>query len=235
MYVPYLNKQPEFRYERKFPVKRGLLSELAMNSVIKTSPAFFSEIYHKRQVNSVYLDTSSFDLYRENVVGQSRRFKFRIRWYGDNIDFASKPKLEVKVKYGLTGDKWVYSLPDFEVNKLNGSSILELAAETGVPELLVEQIHFLSPVLLNTYERRYYLSVDKKFRLTWDQGMTFFRYVPLQGRFLGTKDERTDYVIELKYKPEHDAEASRIATQFPFRVDKFSKYVTGCDLFYNIN
>jgi len=234
MYIPFLNKHPEFRYERKFPVKRGQLSELAMNSVIKTNSAFFTEIYHKRQINSIYLDTSSFDLYRENVVGQSRRFKFRIRWYGDNIDFALKPRLEIKVKNGLTGDKWVYPLPDFDAKKLNCDKIIELARTQEIPELLTEQLHFLSPVLLNTYERRYYLSVDRKFRLTWDQGMSYYRYAPMQGKFGVVKDERTDFVVELKYKPEHDVAASKITTQFPFRLDKFSKYVTGCDFFYSV-
>lgn len=232
MFIPFTNKEKEFRYERKFPIKEGLMSRSEMDWHIKTNTSFFSEIYEKRQINSIYFDTNSFDLYLDNVVGQSRRFKFRIRWYGENIQYASKPKLEIKVKYGLTGDKWLYPLSDFNVNELNQEKMIQLARSNKVSELIVEQLHFLYPVLLNTYQRNYYLSGDKKFRLTLDEDMNFYQFTNTSGALPNHRKADTDFVVELKYKLENDFLANRISTQFPFRLDKFSKYITGCDFFY---
>lgn len=235
MFIPLTFKKTAFRYERKFPVKFGLLSKIELEWQIKTNNALFSEIYEKRQINSIYLDTNAFDLYNENLAGQAKRFKFRIRWYGDDIKRAVKPKLEVKIKYGLTGDKWIYSLPDFNVDEIDQQEIIDLAKNGKVSELITEQLHFLYPVLLNTYERRYYLSADKKFRLTFDENMNFYRYARAFGVMPNPRKGDTDFVIELKYNPEDDIYANRISKLFPFRMDKFSKYVTGCDFFYNLN
>ncbi len=235
MHIPFTDKKQEFRYERKFPVGQGLMSKAQMEWEIKTNSFFFSEIYQKRQINSIYLDTGSFELYSDNVVGQSRRFKFRIRWYGEDIRHAVKPILEIKVKYGLTGDKWLFPLPNFEVVDLNQESLIRLAKENEVSEIIVEQLHFLYPVLLNTYERKYYLSQNKKFRVTLDDNMNFYRFAHAFGVLPNVKKTDTDFVLELKYMPEDDAMANGVSKQFPFRLDKFSKYITGCDCFYHLD
>ena len=235
MYIPFTDKKQEFRYERKFPVGQGLMSKAQMEWEIKTNSFFFTEIYQKRQINSIYLDTNSFELYSDNVVGQSRRFKFRIRWYGNDIQYAVKPTLEIKIKYGLTGDKWQYSLPNFTVADLNREKLIHSAKDGGVPELIIEQLHFLQPVLLNTYERKYYLSQNGKFRVTLDDNMNFYRFSHANGVLPNVKTTDTDFVLELKYKPEDDAMANGVSKQFPFRMDKYSKYITGCDCFYHLN
>ena len=36
-------------------------------------------------------------------------------------------------------------------------------------------------------------------------------------------------VVELKYRPEHDALATRAAARFPFRASRSSKYVQGVE------
>ena len=234
MYIPFTEKKPAYRYERKFPVKQGLMSRSQMDWQIKTNSFFFSEIYQKRQINSIYLDTSSFELYSDNVVGQANRYKFRIRWYGEDILYATKPTLEIKVKHGLTGDKWSYPLPNFKVNDLNQERIIQLAKISNVPDLIVEQLFTLNPVLLNTYERNYYLSEDKKFRVTLDEKLHFYRFSYAFDFLTNLRTTDVDFVLELKYKPEDDQMASGISKQFPFRLDKYSKYITGCDCFYNL-
>ena len=235
MHIPFIDKKQEFRYERKFPVKQGQLSMSEMRWQIKTNSFFFSEIYQKRQINSIYLDTNSFELYTDNVVGQSRRFKFRIRWYGEDIGFAKKPTLEIKVKYGLTGDKWLYPLPNFKVADLNQQTLIRLAKENKVSDLIVEQLHFLYPVLLNTYVRAYYLSQNKKFRVTLDNQMNFYRFTHAFGILPNVKKSDVEFVLELKYMPEDDEMANGVSRQFPFRLDKYSKYITGCDCFYYLD
>ena len=235
MHIPFTDRKQEFRYERKFPVMRGQMSKSQMEWEIKTSPFFFSEIYQKRQINSIYLDTESFELYTDNVVGQSRRFKFRIRWYGEDIQNAIDPTMEIKVKYGLTGDKWLYPLANFKVADLNQEKTISLAKASGTSEIIVEQLHFLHPVLLNTYERKYYLSANGKFRVTLDDKMNFYRFSHAFGTLPNGKKTDTDFVLELKYKPEDDVMANGVSKQFPFRLDKYSKYITGCDCFYDLS
>ncbi len=235
MHIPFTDKKQEFRYERKFPVKLGQLSKSELEWEIKTNSFFFSEIYQKRQINSIYLDTASFELYTDNVVGQSRRFKFRIRWYGEDIQYATDPTLEIKVKYGLTGDKWLYPLPNFKVADLNQKKLIQLAKENSVAELIVEQLHFLNPVLLNTYERKYYLSQNKKFRVTLDDTMHFYRFIHGFDTLPNKRKSDTAFVLELKYLPQDDAMANGVSKQFPFRLDKYSKYITGCDCFYDLD
>ncbi len=235
MHIPFTDRKQEFRYERKFPVRQGLMSKAQMEWGIKTNSFFFSEIYQKRQVNSIYLDTNTFELYTANVVGQSRRFKFRIRWYGEDTQYATDPTLEIKVKYGLTGDKWLYPLPNFKIGDLSQERIIHLAKEGAVSELIVEQLHFLYPVILNTYERKYYLSLNKKFRVTLDDSMQFYRFTNAFGVLPHGKGTDTDFVLELKYMPGDDATANEVSKQFPFRMDKYSKYITGCDSFYHLD
>jgi len=234
MYIPFTEKKPAFRYERKFPVKQGLLSKSQMEWHIKTNTFFFSEIYHKRQINSIYLDTSTFEMYMDNVVGQANRYKFRIRWYGEDVLFATKPSLEIKVKHGLTGDKWIFPLPDFKVTDLTQKRIIDLAKTSNVSDLIVQQLYALNPVLLNTYERKYYLSSDKKFRVTLDEKLEFHRFSYAFDTLTNVRKTDIDFVLELKYKPEDDSMASGISKQFPFRLDKYSKYITGCECFYDL-
>ena len=234
MYIPFTEGKKEYRYERKFPVKQGLLSKTQMEWQIKTNSFFFSDIYQKRQINSIYLDTDSFELYTDNVVGQSKRFKFRIRWYGEDVMYATEPTLEIKVKYGLTGDKWLFPLPNFKVTDLSQEKIIRLAKKREVPDIIVEQLYTLNPVLLNTYERKYYLSANKKFRVTLDDKLNFHRFSYAFDSLTNPGKTDVDFVLELKYKPEDDSIANGISKQFPFRLDKYSKYIAGCDCFYDL-
>ena len=48
--------------------------------------------------------------------------------------------------------------------------------------------------------------------------------------FAARREERYSKVFELKYEPEHDEEARRISSWFPFRMTRSSKYVTGLQL-----
>lgn len=231
MTLDFLEKRNELRYERKFPISKGLMSENELTLTVKSNPNFFREIYKERQINSIYFDTVSFDLYRENEMGIAKRFKYRIRWYGDNLQRAVKPILEIKVKTGLTGDKWLYPLNDFDVDNFRGENVF---SKSDIPDLIKEKMKHLQPVLVNTYMRKYYLSKDERFRLTTDKDMKFYRFLPLSGRSKLYNTCGTDFVVELKYKPLDDKTANKITNKFPFRLDKFSKYATGCELIYKL-
>ncbi len=93
-------------------------------------------------------------------------------------------------------------------------------------------LQFLIPTLLNRYERTYYLSSDKKYRLTLDNKMEFYSINPIRDYFKIFSDEEKT-VVELKYNQQYADGARGITEHFPFRVTKNSKYVIGVERIRN--
>ena len=214
------------RYERKFTVFNQ--SRLSVFAGIKKHPAFFREIYHPRQITNIYLDTPKFQFYKDNQIGIADRKKIRIRWYGTGLGKVQQPKLEYKIKVGLTGYKKIYALPDFEIKAgLSNSNLQTLFDQAQLPTTVRNELKSLIPTLLNTYQRTYFQSLDKHFRLTFDEGLTYYQLRPFNNQFLAKAAERDLQVLELKYAPEQERMASQVATLFRYRLDKKSKYVSG--------
>ena len=88
----------DYRYERKFVTSE--LSKYHVESIVKTHPAIFSEIYQLRNVNNMYFDSFRLVNYSDNVDGSSDRIKIRIRWYGELFGKIKNPVLEIKEKKG---------------------------------------------------------------------------------------------------------------------------------------
>ena len=68
-------KEQKFRYERKFIVE---LDAEEIEYLIKHHPFMFSEIFYKRNVNNIYLDSVDLQNYKENLAGDSERVKIRV-------------------------------------------------------------------------------------------------------------------------------------------------------------
>ncbi len=223
----YLTIKPNYRFERKFTVEN--VEQLALIQNIKRHPTFFQPIFHQRQINNIYLDTSCLAFYHANVKGISVRKKVRIRWYGSTFGKISLPKLEYKLKDNLIGDKWTFELPNFELHKrgVEMRQIQTLLQTAHLPQPIQVDIKNLRPTLLNSYLRSYFLSACKRYRLTFD---TQLQYYPIKGNwcsFMNKYEETNRFIIELKYDPKHDAKVSTISSKFPYRLDKSSKYVSG--------
>ena len=229
MPVERMEKKQNLRYERKFTCTGASRSELV--TAIKRHPAFFREIHTTRKINNIYLDTSDLEFYHQNVIGISKRKKVRIRWYGNTFRKRPKLKLEYKLKNGQLGDKWTFRLKKFKVKKgLSAPYLNKKLKKSKLPGSVSEDVLALSPTLLNTYERTYFLSADRKFRLTLDEKMTYYYFDRQANRFVAKTRQSEEIILELKYSPEHDDEARVITTQFPWRLSKSSKYVNGVDL-----
>ena len=223
-----LHQENNLRYERKFIHQSPSRAEILLK--IKHHPAFFSEIFHPRQVNNIYLDTRELKYYKANVIGISNRKKVRIRWYGDTFGLCKNPKLEYKIKSGLLGDKWTFPLADFELKKgFSKASLNQVINASQLNSIIQEDMKTLEPSLLNTYQRTYFLSADKQFRLTLDEELAYY-YVDNTSNYFITKiTQRENFILELKYLPENDDAAAKISTAFPYRLSKSSKYVNGID------
>lgn len=220
------DKNMDFRYERKFFI--SALSQHEVKSILKLHPSMFKEIFHKRYINNIYFDTPNFDSYSDNVEGSTFRIKFRIRWYGDMFKRVEKPVLELKIKNSMLGRKESYKLKPFDFDSsINSSVIAKVFEDSDLPESIKQRVKYITPSLVNRYVREYYISANKKFRITIDNEQAFYSIQNKHNSFLNKFVDFDNTILELKYDNCHDSEASIISSQFQFRMTKSSKYVNG--------
>ena len=208
------------RYETKYAV--DILDAASIAASILMHPASFSKAYEDRQVNNIYLDSTTFQCFHQNIEGHPKRKKMRLRWYGDSDTPIRKSKLEIKNKDAELGWKDSFKVDGTLVN--DSASLLKSVASTGYYQ------GNLIPTLHNNYFRAYYISQDGLFRITLDTVQTFkipftkMKALPL-----------TDYpvIVELKYDQKNADRAKDITDYLPFRQTKNSKYTVGVqDLYF---
>jgi len=219
------------RYERKFFITA--IDPITVENIILQNPAFFSEIYHERWVNNIYFDFLEFNNFFDNIEGNMYRKKYRIRWYGDLFSNVKRPKLELKIKEGLLGDKKSFQLLPFKLNAgMNLSVLNNLILDSKIDPKIEFNIQEQIPVMLNRYKRKYFESSDKKFRITIDNQQSFYKLNRFNNTFLQNNKDLNSVILEIKYDQKHDLEATNISNKFPFRLTKSSKYARGIELLY---
>ena len=220
-----------YRYERKFFITE--LTKHELESIIKFHPSRFTDIFHKRFVNNIYFDSPGLNNYFDNIQGNLQRIKTRIRWYGKLFGYIDKPKLELKIKNGSLGRKETYELSPFKFDEsFNMEKTSDIMRTSDVPEIVAEKLKSLNPVLLNSYTRKYYQSMDQRYRLTIDIDQVFYKIGIHNNSFLYKTTDDINVILELKYNKDYDDGAKYISNHFPFRLTKSSKYVTGIDKLY---
>ena len=224
----------KFEYERKFVISE--ITKQEIECVLKLHPAMFSEIlYHGRKSNtkqnSIYLDTLGSEDYQNHVSGISQRLKIRIRWYG-NLFGVINGKLEVKIKNNELRDKLLFPLKPFILNKDFSSAYLqkEVFAKSNLPYWLIEELKLRRTVLLTSYKRKYFISADKKYRLTLDTEMKYLRIKDRNNLFLDKIKDPYSSILELKYSVKDYKGAEEITQHFPFRLIASSKFIKGIEL-----
>jgi hypothetical protein len=219
---------PSLRYERKFIVRALSLAEVL--AAVHRHPAVFREVYPARAINNIYLDSPGLQDYLDHVNGAANRVKTRIRWYGPLSGPVEKPVLERKLKRGLVSGKLSYALPPVSVNGSVPRQELEAAlAQACLPESLQATLRHLQPSVVNRYQRRYFLSADRRFRLTVDSQIQFFGAGSTNGWKAPLFPRDIAFVIELKFDPRDADHAPAIANALPCRVARCSKYVLGIE------
>ncbi len=223
------------RYERKF-LYEGITPEDLIETVVLANSFCFREIFHRRTVNNIYYDDQSMSFYHQNVSGDEKRDKYRLRWYGDAFESISNPILEIKKKHGAVGDKLSFALSGNTYN-LHNQPLAEMQevirqdlGKNHTQELALK-LSNLTPSLYNSYERRYFLSDCEKYRITIDYNMAF--YNPHFSAYTMTKAQLPDVVLELKYKVADDKESRKLTQTLSARLSKNSKYVRGIDLIHH--
>jgi hypothetical protein len=219
------------RYERKFVVSDIPLTQL--ESLIKTHPFFFFEIYPARFVNNIYFDSFNLENYFDRISGASNSVKIRIRWYGELFGYIEKPFLEIKTKEALIGDKKRFPLPSFSLGTdFTLKKIQQVFLNSDIPEILKAQLMTMECTLLNHFKRKYFQSVNRDFMLTIDSEITYYGIRTGGNTFLNKSVETSVLVLEIKYPPDKDDIASNITNFLPFRLSRNSKYINGIEKIY---
>ena len=221
----------EFRYERKFYIEE--LDAAQVQMLVKRHPSIFYAPYPPRYINNLYLDTVDMENYHDNMAGAADRHKVRIRWYGELLGEIKKPILEFKVKKGLVGGKYSYPFPAFSMDAaFNHDDFQKLIMQSDLPTAVRWHLRDLNVVLCNRYYRWYYATRDQKYRVTIDNEMTYFQVKRTHNYFRHKYVDPKAIVVELKYARELDPKANKVASFFPFRTTRNSKYMTGIEQVY---
>ena len=161
------------RYELKFNAKSSGYRDL--QAWLYNHPAVFSKIFESRVVNNIYFDNHDLDSFHENLTGISSRAKLRLRWYGDTIN-PSMTKLELKLRRSMLGWKIAedVSLGGAALSEMSWRELGKLIKDQVPSDLFLHYSASSFPVLMNRYKRDYYLSADKKVRVTIDRDVQYF-------------------------------------------------------------
>lgn len=220
------------RYERKFRMERT--SEQVQDTIVKSHPRMFSDLYHPRYVNNIYFDTRDRSSFRESVAGDSERLKIRVRWYGDLFGHAESPVLELKRKINMVGLKYTFPLPSFSLKDITLDGMREGFSSAQLPENLLLELRCLDFAVVNRYRRRYYQSADRRFRITLDTELAYYPIAPSHNAFNAMSRDEHAVILELKYDSKHDDAARSVTRDLPCRVTKSSKFVDGMTLAYGL-
>ena len=211
-----------WRYEIKFRIP-GHLADQA-NHMILGLP-FLRRSFPKRRVNSAYFDTPDAQAALDNLAGVSDRTKHRLRWYGDAEKF-DRSIYELKIRNGRLGSKQAFESGVANLSNLPASTqSWPVTHSNEALRRLLASAPTLSPVLMVSYERDYFVGQDG-IRLTVDQDLIFRdmrQGVPKVARPL---DDGL-MIVEVKFPPTARNAARDFVQSLPFRPMRNSKYVLG--------
>ncbi|MDB4285785.1 polyphosphate polymerase domain-containing protein [bacterium] len=210
------------RFERKYYIQGLTLAEVTL--MLRFHPASFRTLHPDRQVNNVYFDSTTLSTFHQNIEGVNQRHKYRLRWYGEEVDQIADANFEIKIKHNELGSKKVIPLLEDRVYTL--ANLPELTHR--INRLPHVPFH-LQPVLLNSYKRSYYTSMDGVFRVTIDHDLRYHSLL-LGPSFTRYSVKDSAIVLEIKYEEEEDNKANLITRHLPLRQGKHSKYVKGVQM-----
>jgi len=225
--MPAYSEDPESaRHEIKLVANETDYHSVAL--AVRLHPANFREAYPARWINSVYFDSLGLDACLDNLSGISRRTKVRFRWYGDLHSFDSGV-LEFKRKRNQFGWKDRFEIAgNIDLRQCSWQQ-LRRHVRSGLPDTARELYdRTVLPVLVNRYCRDYYISADRKVRITLDRGLRVFDQRARPAPNLSSESPLAHtMVVETKFAVADRERAQQVLQSLPIRVSKNSKYVRG--------
>jgi hypothetical protein len=197
---------------------------------VMTHPAGFINEYPDRRINNIYFDTFDYQSYWESHSGVTSREKVRYRWYGKSLS-PDSGALEIKCKKNLLGLKKIFPISGFKVDEKRSWREINREMSRDLPH---HARHYLTeypmPVLINRYNRKYFVSKAHSIRITLDTSLAFydqrFKSIP---NLIRKSPATAITVLEIKFSPSSREHASNIVKSIPIILTRCSKYVSGVD------
>ena len=216
----------EKRRELKFTTNEIYYSDII--NWIKNNKVNFKKNFPKRLINSIYFDNYSYSSFKENIYGDSKKTKIRLRWY--NIFFFSMDSFfEIKKRDNIYNYKKTIKIPNLAIKpNSNFKEIIQTLKFNLEPIDTIELDARPFPTIISQYTREYYIDFDKEIRITIDRNIKTFDQ-RLSNK-INLKNEITIpnlMVVEFKFK---DASINKLLNSFnnfPLRLSKNSKYING--------
>ena len=192
---------------------------------------FFKE-YDDRNINNIYFDSLDYKAFNDNLVGLPSRLKVRYRWYGNlfSNDKKNEGSLEFKFKKNIYGYKKIFKISDLTLNlNSNWKDIKNKILKKLTPEYKILFDRNSEKILINRYKREYFISRNKKLRVTLDRNIEIFdqRTALIKPNFK-FKNFTQDYlVIEFKFNKEDKVFLNDLDINIPIKASRNSKYING--------
>jgi hypothetical protein len=191
---------------------------------VRNHYAGFHTAYPTRLVNNVYFDTEELGAFNDHISGCGSRQKLRFRWYHNHQNVVDG-QLELKRKDVNIGSKYSQDVNGIDLKNDSWTTIKQKMVSQSTDEMQL-LIRSAEPVLINTYQRDYFVSGDGITRLTldynlkaWDQRVYAKPNMRVRIPLLNVM------VIEFKRDIAGHKEFANILAKFPLRVTNYSKYV----------
>lgn len=164
-------------------------------------------LYPERTINSIYLDTKNFDIYKLNNFEDVDTFKYRFRYYGEK-----NRESYFEQKFNKSGQKFKL------VNKKLKYD------EKRISPYLYEK-YLLYPITHVSFVRKYFKY--KNIRITLDSKIKFKKppTQDLNSRFINEEK----IIVEQKILDSRD---SKIENNLLFRPEKYSKFMKSIEYLY---
>ena len=216
----------EKRRELKFTTNEIYYSDII--NWIKNNKVNFKKHFPKRLINSIYFDNYSYSSFKENIYGDSKKTKIRLRWY-NTFFFSIDGFFEVKKRDNIYNYKKTIKIPNLAIKpNSNFKEIIQTLKFNLEPIDTIELDARPFPTIISQYTREYYIDFDKEIRITIDRNIKTFDQ-RLSNK-INLKNEITIpnlMVVEFKFK---DASINKLLNSFnnfPLRLSKNSKYING--------
>ena len=207
----------ETRFERKWKIPSDKF--LNLDKALKNSNFCFIKHFEKRWVNSIYFDDMFNNSIYQNLDGIQKKYKVRIRWYG-NRNVIKNPTIEIKKKDGfiVLKDKKKINSINTEISKQVLSNLTH-ELKKNFPILIS-----FKPVSFTHYLRFYYISKDNKIRATIDKDISYKRINNFTVKYPIKKDD--SIILELKYNTDHDYLVRKsFSNKNKLRISRNSKFI----------
>ena len=218
----------EVRQELKFLVRGFDYGNIIQR--IHLNKAHFTEEFSPRTVNNIYFDSEDMSCYRDNLEGIAHRAKLRLRWYGGCSGTILDPNIELKAKINKFTKKKILKLPITLDMSDNWDNLLSQIYDNSDSNFRLYLESYSKPIVVNSYSRRYFRSMNGLVRLTYDNELRFFWQVGHHRPNLTfPSPSELVQIVEIKSDPSNIRLAQGYANGLPIIATKSSKYVLGVD------